>query len=62
MIEGDIRVSGHPKEQKTFARVMGYCEQVCTRMAISRRDVQFDAARSCCDHERLGGAVRQTER
>eukprot|EP00208_Stichococcus_sp_RCC1054_P006723 CAMPEP_0206141786 /NCGR_PEP_ID=MMETSP1473-20131121/14100_1 /ASSEMBLY_ACC=CAM_ASM_001109 /TAXON_ID=1461547 /ORGANISM="Stichococcus sp, Strain RCC1054" /LENGTH=1124 /DNA_ID=CAMNT_0053536477 /DNA_START=231 /DNA_END=3601 /DNA_ORIENTATION=+ len=27
VIEGDIRVSGHPKVQKTFARVMGYCEQ-----------------------------------
>ncbi len=28
VVEGDIRVSGHPKVQKTFARVMGYCEQV----------------------------------
>lgn len=26
-IEGDVRVSGHPKVQKTFARVMGYVEQ-----------------------------------
>eukprot|EP00850_Spirogloea_muscicola_P013086 SM000087S23368 [mRNA] locus=s87:336767:345436:+ [translate_table: standard] len=26
-IEGDIRVSGYPKEQATFARVAGYCEQ-----------------------------------
>lgn len=33
MIEGDIRVSGHPKVQKTFARVMGYCEQVHTSYA-----------------------------
>eukprot|EP00897_Mesotaenium_endlicherianum_P001116 jgi/Mesen1/11004/ME000098S10399 len=26
-IEGDIRVSGYPKVQETFSRVMGYCEQ-----------------------------------
>lgn len=26
-IEGDIRVSGYPKNQETFARVSGYCEQ-----------------------------------
>ncbi|KAK9152792.1 hypothetical protein Sjap_000272 [Stephania japonica] len=26
-IEGDIRISGYPKEQKTFARVSGYVEQ-----------------------------------
>eukprot|EP00897_Mesotaenium_endlicherianum_P002106 jgi/Mesen1/1923/ME000145S01008 len=26
-IEGDIRVSGFPKVQETFARVAGYCEQ-----------------------------------
>ncbi|XP_031397820.1 pleiotropic drug resistance protein 3-like isoform X2 [Punica granatum] len=26
-IEGDIRVGGFPKVQKTFARVSGYCEQ-----------------------------------
>lgn len=26
-IDGDVRVSGHPKVQKTFARVMGYVEQ-----------------------------------
>lgn len=26
-IEGDIRISGHPKEQRTFARVSGYVEQ-----------------------------------
>ena len=25
---GDIRVDGHPKDQATFARVAGYCEQV----------------------------------
>lgn len=28
VIDGDVRVSGHPKVQETFARVMGYCEQV----------------------------------
>lgn len=28
VIDGDVRVSGHPKVQTTFARVMGYCEQV----------------------------------
>lgn len=26
-IEGDIRISGYPKEQRTFARVAGYVEQ-----------------------------------
>ncbi|GAB2293500.1 transcription factor [Dionaea muscipula] len=26
-IEGDIRISGFPKKQDTFARVSGYCEQ-----------------------------------
>ncbi|KAL4562385.1 hypothetical protein LXL04_034587 [Taraxacum kok-saghyz] len=27
LIEGDIRISGFPKNQETFARVSGYCEQ-----------------------------------
>lgn len=26
-VEGDIRISGYPKKQETFARVSGYCEQ-----------------------------------
>ena len=26
-IEGDIKVSGYPKKQETFARISGYCEQ-----------------------------------
>ncbi|PKA65330.1 Pleiotropic drug resistance protein 12 [Apostasia shenzhenica] len=26
-IEGDIRISGYPKKQSTFARISGYCEQ-----------------------------------
>nr|XP_043617466.1 ABC transporter G family member 29-like [Erigeron canadensis] len=26
-IEGDIRISGFPKNQETFARIAGYCEQ-----------------------------------
>ncbi|KAI7741348.1 hypothetical protein M8C21_029253, partial [Ambrosia artemisiifolia] len=26
-IEGDIRISGFPKKQETFARISGYCEQ-----------------------------------
>ena len=26
-IEGDIKISGYPKKQETFARVSGYCEQ-----------------------------------
>lgn len=26
-IEGSITVSGYPKNQKTFARISGYCEQ-----------------------------------
>ncbi|XP_071738064.1 ABC transporter G family member 35-like isoform X1 [Rutidosis leptorrhynchoides] len=27
IIEGDIRISGFPKKQETFARISGYCEQ-----------------------------------
>ncbi|CAH1440214.1 unnamed protein product [Lactuca virosa] len=27
LIQGDIRISGFPKKQETFARVSGYCEQ-----------------------------------
>lgn len=26
-IEGDVRISGYPKNQETFARISGYCEQ-----------------------------------
>ena len=26
-IEGDIKISGFPKKQETFARISGYCEQ-----------------------------------
>lgn len=26
-IEGDTRISGYPKNQKTFSRISGYCEQ-----------------------------------
>ena len=26
-IEGDIRIGGYPKVQRTFARISGYCEQ-----------------------------------
>ncbi|XP_002515969.2 ABC transporter G family member 29 [Ricinus communis] len=26
-IEGDVRISGFPKKQETFARISGYCEQ-----------------------------------
>ena len=26
-IEGDVRISGFPKNQETFARISGYCEQ-----------------------------------
>jgi ABC-type multidrug transport system ATPase subunit len=26
-IEGDISISGYPKNQETFARISGYCEQ-----------------------------------
>lgn len=26
-VEGDIRISGFPKRQDTFARISGYCEQ-----------------------------------
>lgn len=26
-IDGDIRISGFPKKQETFARISGYCEQ-----------------------------------
>lgn len=27
IIEGEIRIGGYPKVQKTFARISGYCEQ-----------------------------------
>ncbi|PRQ53695.1 putative molybdate-transporting ATPase [Rosa chinensis] len=27
LIEGDIRIRGHPKVQETYARISGYCEQ-----------------------------------
>lgn len=26
-VEGDVRISGFPKKQETFARISGYCEQ-----------------------------------
>ena len=26
-IEGDIKISGYPKKQETYARISGYCEQ-----------------------------------
>ena len=26
-VEGDIKISGFPKKQETFARISGYCEQ-----------------------------------
>ena len=26
-IEGNIKISGYPKRQETFARISGYCEQ-----------------------------------
>lgn len=26
-IEGEVRISGFPKKQETFARICGYCEQ-----------------------------------
>eukprot|EP00898_Chlorokybus_atmophyticus_P000914 jgi/Chlat1/1823/Chrsp138S00766 len=29
-IEGDMLINGHPKEQATFARISGYCEQTDT--------------------------------
>lgn len=27
VVEGDIRIGGNPKVQRTFARISGYCEQ-----------------------------------
>ena len=27
IIEGNVRINGHPKVHQTFARVSGYCEQ-----------------------------------
>lgn len=26
-VEGNIKISGYPKKQETFARISGYCEQ-----------------------------------
>lgn len=27
IIQGEIRIGGYPKDQKSFARISGYCEQ-----------------------------------
>lgn len=27
IVEGEIRIGGYPKNQRTFARISGYCEQ-----------------------------------
>lgn len=40
-IVGDVRVSGHPKVQATFARVMGYVEQT---------DIHSPNVRVLCTH------------
>ena len=38
IIRGDVRVSGHPKVQETFARIMGYVEQYDIHSPNVRRD------------------------
>jgi ABC-type multidrug transport system ATPase subunit len=30
-VEGDINISGYPKNQEIFARISGYCEQYVSR-------------------------------
>ena len=35
IIEGDVRINGHPKEQETFSRVSGYCEQFDVHVSLS---------------------------
>lgn len=48
-IEGDVRVSGHPKVQKTFARVMGYVEQTDIHSPnVSTLSHILDTLRSLC--------------
>jgi hypothetical protein len=38
LVEGDIRVAGHPKDDATFARVSGFVEQVSLRHCSVLRD------------------------
>lgn len=46
VITGDIRVNGHPKEDKTFAHVSGYVEQTDVHLPQSsvREALEFSAA------------------
>ena len=40
VIKGDLMINGHPKVQETWARVVGYVEQVCWKHLpplVSRR-------------------------
>ena len=44
-VEGDIRISGFPKIQETFARISGYCEQNDTQspQVIVRESLIYSA-------------------
>jgi ABC-type multidrug transport system ATPase subunit/ABC-type multidrug transport system permease subunit len=57
-VEGDIRVNGHAKEQRTFTRVAGYVEQsdVHAPATTVREALLFSA------HMRLGGGASRAQR
>lgn len=44
--EGEININGHPKEQKSFRRIMGYVEQIDSHSAFAtvKETLQFSAA------------------
>lgn len=46
IIEGDIRIGGYPKIQKTFARISGYCEQndIHSPQITVKESVMFSAS------------------
>lgn len=45
IIEGDIRIGGYPKKQKTFARIAAYCEQtdIHSPQLTVKESVKFSA-------------------
>ncbi len=45
LIQGDIRIQGHPKDQASFARVSGYVEQndIHSPQTTVREALQFSA-------------------
>jgi ABC-type multidrug transport system ATPase subunit len=58
IVEGDIRVNGHPQSSATFARLNGYCEQQDVHLGTEtvRNAIEFSAAL------RLPASVTSAER